>query len=215
MLRASFLIGSFLLLTSCQLLFGDSITYTVTSNGGQTNYEFTLSNTGDTVGTLFDLFLSIPIDIGNVDTNSISAPVGWGDPTGGLLFFGPDVNPSTSFIEWSSDASGLYDVQIGSSLGGFSFMASQPVTAPITFALNGSSSFDTARQTSTVPELNTISMLLFSSFAIWCLIIGSRLRSASNSVRIKVTMPATLVPFGEMVIALRTDVKNKIVIVRS
>ena len=96
------------------------LTYTVTPNSGQFVYDFTLTNTGDTGGTLFDLFLSLPTDITNIDTTTIGTPVGWGDPTGGLLFFGPDAAPSTSFIEWAADFSGTYDLGIGNSLGGYS-----------------------------------------------------------------------------------------------
>src|ERR1041384_3057634 len=113
------------------------LTYAVTPTGGQFLYQFTLTNTGTTGGTLFDLFLSLSTDISNIDTATIGTPVGWGDPTGGLLFFGPDVSPSTSFIEWA-DGGPTFDLDIGNSLSGFSFSALQAVTAPITFALNGS-----------------------------------------------------------------------------
>jgi len=130
----------------------DALTYTVTPNGPQSFYQFTLSNTGDTGGTLFDLFLSVPTDITNIDTTSIETPVGWGDPTGGLLFFGPDVAPFTSFIEWSADFSGNYDVGIGNSLGGLSFNSSADVGQPITFALNGSTTCAAAQEVGTVPE---------------------------------------------------------------
>jgi hypothetical protein len=130
----------------------DSLYYTTTPTSGGFTYDFTLTNTGDTGGTLFDLFLSIPLDISDIDTTTIGAPVGWGDPTGGLLFFGPDVSPSTSFIEWASDASGLYDVTIGNSLSGFSFISSQSVAGSLTFALNGSTTFDVAQPAATIPE---------------------------------------------------------------
>ena len=45
------------------------LTYTVTPNSGQFVYDFTLTNTGDAGGTLFDLFLSLPTDITNIDTD--------------------------------------------------------------------------------------------------------------------------------------------------
>src|ERR1035437_2391799 len=106
-------------------LNADVLTYTITPSGGQFVYDFTLSNTGDTGGTLFDVFLSLQTDIANIDTTTIGTPIGWGDPSGGLLFFGPDVSPSTSFIQWSADFSGLYDVGIGNSLGGFSLLSSE------------------------------------------------------------------------------------------
>src|ERR1039458_10020038 len=114
------------------------LTYTITPTGGQSLYQFTLTNTGATGGTLFDVFLSLPTDIANIDTTTIGTPVGWSDPNGGLLFFGPDAAPSTSFIEWAADFSGAYDLGIGNSLGGFSFRSSVDVGQPITFALNGS-----------------------------------------------------------------------------
>src|SRR5260370_3899336 len=93
-------------LAAAATLNADTFTYTTTPNGGLSKYQFTLTNSGSTGGTLFDLFLSVPLDIAFIDSATIGAPVGWGDPTGGLLFFGPDANPSTSFIEWSADASG-------------------------------------------------------------------------------------------------------------
>jgi hypothetical protein len=134
----------------------DSLVYTTAVTSGGLSYDFTLTNTGDTGGTLFDLFLSIPLDINDIDTTSIGTPVGWGDPSGGLLFFGPDVSPSTSFIEWASDASGLYDALIGDSLSGFSFVSSLTVTGPLLFALNGSTSFAVAESASTIPEPSTL-----------------------------------------------------------
>src|ERR1035441_1795038 len=141
-------------------LKADVLTYRITPNGGQFVYDFTLSNTGATGGTLFDLFLSLATDITNVDTATIGTPVGWGDPTGGLLFFGPDVAPSTAFIEWAADFSGLYDVGIGNSLSGFSFNSSVDIGQPITFALNGSTDFATAQEVSSVPEPATFVLLL-------------------------------------------------------
>src|ERR1035437_2498016 len=142
------------------------LTYTITPNGGQSLYQCTLTNTGDTGGTLFDLFLSLPTDITNIDTTAIGTPVGWGDPTGGLLFFGPDAAPSTSFIDWAADFSGTYDVGIGNSLGGFSFNSSVDIGQPITFALNGSTTFDTAQQVGTVPEPGTFVLLVPALVAI-------------------------------------------------
>ena len=148
------------------------LTYTITPTGGQSLYQFTLTNTGDTGGTLFDLFLSLPTDITNIDTTTIGTPIGWGDPTGGLLFFGPDAAPSTSFIEWAADFSGTYDLGIGNSLGGFSFRSSVDVGRPITFALNGSTDFATAQEVTTTPEPATFVLMLPV-----ILVIGFRMRS--------------------------------------
>jgi hypothetical protein len=142
------------------LLKADTLTYTVTTNSGQFNYDFALSNTGATGGTLFDLFLAIPTAIANINTSTIGKPVGWGDATGGLLFFGPDVSPSTSFIDWSADFSGTYDVGIGNSLSGFSFSSTQRISLPITFAVNGSTTFNTAHQA--IPEPATFGMIVFA-----------------------------------------------------
>ena len=162
---------------STGLLRADSVTYTITPNSGQFFYSFTLSNTGATGGTLFDLFLSLPTDIANINTTTIGTPVGWGDPTGGLLFFGPDVAPSTSFIEWASDFSGLYDVGTGNSLSGFSFTSSLDVGQPITFALNGSTDFAPAQEvTAATPEPGTVLLLLPVLVAVG---FGIRFRSAS------------------------------------
>lgn len=174
----------FLILASTLWLFGllsaDSLTYTVTPNAGELSYNFTLINTGDTGGTLFDLFLSLPTDISNIDTKTIGTPVGWGDPTGGLLFFGPDVASGTSFIEWASDFSGNYDVGIGSSVSGFfSFNSSVDVGQLITFALNGSTDFATAQQqVSAVPEPTTSALLLTVVLA--CLLRPTRERKRLN-----------------------------------
>jgi hypothetical protein len=136
------------------------LTYTITPNSGEFVYDFTLTNTGDTGGSLFDLFLALPTDIANIDTGTIGTPVGWGDPTGGLMIYGMDTSPTTSFIDWSADFSGTYDLGIGSSLGGFSFRSSVDVGQPITFALNGSTDFATAQEVSSVPEPATIILLL-------------------------------------------------------
>lgn len=164
---------------SSGLLNADALTYTITPNSGQFVYEFTLSNTGATGGTLFDLFLSLPTDISNIDTTSIGLPVGWGDPTGGLLFFGPDVAPATSFIEWAADFSGTSDVGIGDSLSGFSFNSSAEIGQPIGFALNGSTTFETAEEVgTTVPEPSTIVLTLPV-----VLVIALRLRFRSIRAR--------------------------------
>jgi hypothetical protein len=154
----------------------DSLTYTATPTGAAFMYGFTLSNTGDTGGTLFDLFLSIPVDVVEIDTSTIGAPVGWGDPTGGLLFFGPDTSPSTSFIEWADDVSGLYDIGIGSSLGGFSFLSSQEIADSITFALDGSTTFNTAEPISTVPEPSLSAVWELAGLYLACAVIKKRLR---------------------------------------
>ena len=161
---------------SSRCLEADSVSFTVTPAAGQYLYQFTLSNTGDTGGTLFDLFLSIPTDISKIDTTSIGTPVGWGDPTGGLLFFGPDANPSTSFIEWADDASGAFDLSIGNSLTGFSFQVSQIVAGPIDFALNGSTTLFPAEEVSSVPEPSFVGLLL----ALFALIVVWRTRVAST-----------------------------------
>ncbi len=145
-----------MLILSAGFLWGDAVTYTVTSNGSLFQYQFTLTNTGATGGTLFDLFLLLPTDISNINTASIGAPVGWGDGAGGLVIFGPDVAPGTSFIDWSADASGAFDVAIGSSLSGYSFRSTQPLEV-IQFALNGTQSFDLAQN---VPEPGTLALCL-------------------------------------------------------
>jgi hypothetical protein len=145
---------------SSGLIQADSLNYTITPGGAQSLYQFTLSNTGTSGGTLFDLFLALPTALANIDTSTIGTPVGWGDPSGGLLFFGPNGSPSTSFIEWSAEFNGTHDVGIGSSLVGFSFRTVQPITGPITFALNGSSTFETAVQVPAAPEPATFLMLL-------------------------------------------------------
>ena len=136
------------------------LSYSVTPGGGGFNYQLTLTNDGATGGSIFDLFLSLPIDINNIDTANIGTPVGWGDATGGLLFFGPDASPSTSFIDWAADFSGLYDVQIGATLSGFSFNSTQNIAGPITFALNGNTDFAAAEPASTAPEPGTFVLLV-------------------------------------------------------
>src|SRR5215472_6305687 len=153
---------------SSGLLMADQLNYTVTAGigAGQTLYQFTLTNTGDTGGTLFDLFLALPIDISNINTATIGKPAGWGDPSGGLLFFGPDANPATSFIEWTADFSGAHDVPIGGTLSGFSFTTLQPITGPIRFALNDSTTFSTAVQGTSVPEPASFVLLLSAAAAL-------------------------------------------------
>ena len=141
------------------ILQADTLTYTSLPVSGGFSYQFTLTNTGATGGALFDLFLSLPTDISNIDTSSIGTPMGWGDPAGGLLFFGPDGSPSTSFIQWAAAFSGAFDLGIGSSLSGFSFTASQPVGTPIEFALNGSTMFEEAQLLTVVPEPGAFTLL--------------------------------------------------------
>ena len=138
------------------VLWGDAVTYTVTSNGSLFQYEFTLTNTGAMGGSLFDLFLLLPTDISNINTATIGTPVGWGDASGGLLFFGPDAAPGTSFIDWSADFSGAFDVAIGSSLSGYSFRSTRQIGV-IEFALNGSEAFDIAQN---VPEPGTLALFV-------------------------------------------------------
>ncbi len=143
-----------LIILGAGVLWGDAVTYTVNSNGSLFQYDFTLTNTGATGGSLFDLFLLLPTDISNINTATIGTPVGWGDASGGLLFFGPDAAPGTSFIEWSADFSGAFDVAIGSSLSGYSFRSTRQLGV-IEFALNGASTFDIARE---VPEPGTLAL---------------------------------------------------------
>ena len=153
-----------LLVLPCTLVKADTLKYTVTLAGaGEDFYQFTLSNTGGTGSTLSDLFLGLPVDISDVLTATIGTPAGWGNPNGGLLFFGPDGRPSTSFIEWTADFSGVDNVQIGIALTGFSFRTLQPINGPITFALNSSTSFDTAVPLASVPEPSPFVLLLFAA----------------------------------------------------
>lgn len=138
----------------CREARADSVTYTIEPTGGRFLYSFTLTNTGDTGGGLFDLFLAIPTAIGNIDTAAIGAPPRWGDPAGGFLFFGPNTGPSNSFIEWAADFGA--ELPIGSSLGGFSFLSTVNIIEPIQFDLNGRNSFATAVA---VPEPATLILL--------------------------------------------------------
>src|SRR4051794_17330317 len=152
----------------CGLLKADTLGYTVTPGvgAGQFFYQFTLANSGATGGPLFDLFLALPTDLANINTATIGVPAGWGDLAGGLLFFGPNVSPSTSFIEWTADFSGAHDVAIGGTLAGFSFTTLQRVNGPITFALNDSTTFATAVQATGAPDPATFVMLLLAAAAL-------------------------------------------------
>src|SRR6266542_1765307 len=142
------------------LLRADALTYTVTPSAGQFVYQFTLMNTGNTGGTLFDLFLSLPTAYTNIDAATIGVPVGWGDANGGFVASNFDTSPTTSFIQWDADFSGLYDVGSGSSLSVFSFVSSVDVGQPITFALNLTTDFATAQEVSSVPEPATWVLLV-------------------------------------------------------
>lgn len=153
-------------------LHADLLTYTVTPIAGQFFYQFRLTNSGNTGGTVYDLFLSVPTDIGNIATSAIGTPSGWGDPAGGLLFFGPGGIPNTSFVEWAADFSGQYDVGIGSSLSGFSFDSASFVGEPISFALNGATDLSLAQEVA--PEPGTLT-LLFLSVSSLCLRMRRRI----------------------------------------
>ena len=130
----------------------DSLAYTVGASGSETTYSFTLTNSGATGGTIFDLFVSTPTPISNVDTSDFGIPSGWGDSNGGLLFYGPNTDPSNSFVEWAADFSGAYDVQIGDSISGFSVSTLLPITGSILFSLNGADTFVPAQQIQASPE---------------------------------------------------------------
>lgn len=154
---------------SCGLLTADTLNYAIApGTAGESLYQFTLSNSGSTGGPLFDLFLALPTDLGNVETATIGKPALWGDPSGGLLFFGPDADPATSFIEWTADSSGTNDVGVGKALPGFSFTTLKPINGPIRFALNGSTTLDTAVPgvVSNVPEPGTMALLLLAFVAL-------------------------------------------------
>jgi hypothetical protein len=155
----------------------DAVIYTETATAGQFLYDFTVTNTGATGGALYDLFLSAPLGITSIDTTSIGTPVGWGDPTGGLLFFGPDIVPGTSFIEWADDPSGFYDIGIGNSLAGFSFVSSLEVNGPIMFALNGSTTLEYATPLASVPEPHSAFLLLLCIAALASSLVLRRNRS--------------------------------------
>jgi hypothetical protein len=167
-MNAKFCIVVLLAGLACGRAKADTLNYTVTSGvgAGQQLYQLTLSNSGTTGGTLFDLFVSVPIDISDLNTATIGAPAGWGDSTGGLLFFGADASPSTSFIEWTAAFSGADDVAIGGGLKGFSFATLQPIHGPIRFALNDSTTFNTAMQGTAAPEPATFVMLLCATAAL-------------------------------------------------
>ena len=142
----------------------DSLGFTVTPAGVDYQYSFTLSNTGTTGGTLFDLYLTLPEPIGGIDTANIGTPVGWGDSSGGFMVYGPYLDPSSSLIEWSSDFSGAYDVVPGHSLSGFSFLSSQRLSQSMPFSLNGSAGFANAQE---IPEPSTLLLLPILAAAAW------------------------------------------------
>jgi hypothetical protein len=157
------------IITTAQLR-ADAVTYTMSASNGEFAYRFTLANTGATGGTLFDLFLRLPTGISNINTADIEKPQGWGDANGGLVFFGEDTNPATSFVEWAADASGLFDLPINGSLSGFSITLTGAVDMPIQFALNGSTNFEDAREVTTIPEASVFNLLLLMGTAIGILI---------------------------------------------
>jgi hypothetical protein len=150
--------GAILLFLFCGLAArAASLTYTATPGYGEYHHTLNLSNPTPAYGSLFDLFVVLPIDVSLIDTTSIGAPAGWGDGAGGLLFYGPDVTPNSTFVEWSADFSGVYDIPEGGSLTGFSFTAFQEITSPIQYALNGSNTFETANNV--VPEPGSFLLL--------------------------------------------------------
>jgi hypothetical protein len=172
------------------LLRADIVTYSISESTSGFSYQVTLANTGDTGGTLFDLFLSVPTGVSNIDTSAIGTPPGWGDALGGLLFFGPDVGPSASFIEWAADFSGSYDLGLGRDLSGFSFTATQPVGTPVMFALNGSTALAVAQSVTAVPEPATF--ITLSAFFLHCLnAAGLRRRRPSGARSDPTRLPRT------------------------
>jgi hypothetical protein len=141
------------LLVGCVgILHADSLRYSISADASGLLYQFQLANTGATGGTIFDLFLSFDTDIAAIDIGTIGTPVGWGDPAGGLVFAGPDVNPGTSFVEWAADGSGLYDLQIGGALSGFTITVPSIIGAPILYDLNELGSFSPAIEVADTPE---------------------------------------------------------------
>lgn len=110
----------------------DYVAYTITPVGNQYLYSFTLTNTGSTGLALHSLTVTTPTTIGNIDTGSITAPLGWGPSGGGTLSFG-SAETGTSFVNWGASTSGAYNVQVGQSLGGFSFLANSQISGPILF----------------------------------------------------------------------------------
>jgi hypothetical protein len=160
---------------SLGLLKADMLTYATSTQNGDFQYSFDLTNSGGAGGSLFDLFVHLPIDISNVDTAAIGSPPGWGGAGGGLLFFGPDVSPSTSFVEWASDFSGAFDLGVNNALSGFSISTLQLVPPPITFALNDSTVLQTAQPATAtaVPEPSEVTVLI----ALLVVVRARRLRS--------------------------------------
>lgn len=110
----------------------DYVAYTINPVGNQYLYSFTLTNTGSTALSLHSLTVTVPNTLADIDTGSITSPLGWDPPGGGTLSFG-STDPGTSFVNWGASTNGAYDVQIGQSLGGFSFLANRQISGPILF----------------------------------------------------------------------------------
>lgn len=107
----------------------DYVNYTVTSVGNEYLYSFTLTNEGATGLSLHSLVVTVPDALGNIDTGSVTSPLGWGGNAGGTLSFG-SAEPGTSFVSWG--ASQNY-VPVGQSLGGFTFLTNKEVSGPLLF----------------------------------------------------------------------------------
>lgn len=173
-LPTSTILGLLLAITAT----ADPVTYTETSLPGGFFYQFTLTNNGIVPGPWYQLLISIPADISMLDTSSITAPVGWGDSTGGAVFYGPDLFFGGAYLAWQADSSTLYDLGENGTLTGFDFATSTKLDGLIFYDLNGlgplgiATKNTTSQPPSAVPEPSTAALLIMPILGLIALVIS-------------------------------------------
>jgi hypothetical protein len=143
-----------MVLLGADTLVASTLTYSVTSGAGTYEYLFTLTNDGP--DPLFELFLRVPTDPGNIPASTAGDGSGWVAPTGWDMFFsiGQDVG-DTTFLDWP-DGGPAYDLQPGDPpLSGFGFTSAVLISDPIEYALDGTGEFFTAEPAVAAPEMPT------------------------------------------------------------
>lgn len=117
----------------CYCSKSEAITIDVTAQPHTlgTKYQFTLTNDLSSQEDIFELYMTIPIDMGNIIL--YFSPTGWGDGFGSSLPYYGSLGAGM-YIEWFADFGS--ELLYGLELPGFSFVSSQEINNILDASVN-------------------------------------------------------------------------------
>lgn len=136
-----------------------TMNYEKTPDAAGIKYNFTLTNDLPSMEDIFELYVEIPTDLGNIVL--YYSPMGWGDGFGGTdPLSGSGTLPNSAFIEWYAESGS--ELVSGNSLSGFSFVNTSEIYGDVYYSVNQTDDYSgTLSIPAPVPE--PLSLILLGS----------------------------------------------------